>query len=57
MPQPQVEYQKPVKARDLSGRGGYVGGVLMWYGYAIEAIYIMMGVVLIATVDGILIYN
>ena len=29
----------------------------MWYGYAIEAIYIMFGTTLIATVAGILIYH
>ena len=29
----------------------------MWYGYAIEAIYIMIGTVLIATVVGILVYH
>jgi hypothetical protein len=29
----------------------------MWYGYAIEAIYIMIGTTLIATVAGILIYH
>jgi len=45
-----------VKVRDLSGRG-YVGAVLMWYGYAIEATYIMIGTVLIGTVVGILIYH
>jgi hypothetical protein len=28
---------EPAKVRDLSGRS-YVGAVLMWYGYAIEAI-------------------
>ena len=30
---------------------------VMWYGYAIEAIYIMIGTVLIATVAGILVYH
>ena len=29
----------------------------MWYGYTIEAIYIMIGTVLIATVGGILVYH
>jgi len=29
----------------------------MWYGYAIEATYIMISTVLIATVVGILIYH
>ncbi len=29
----------------------------MWYGYAFEAIYIVLGTVLIATVLGILIYH
>ena len=29
----------------------------MWYGYAIEAIYIVMGTVLIATVGAILVYH
>jgi hypothetical protein len=29
----------------------------MWYGYAIEAIFIMTGTVLTATVVGILIYH
>ena len=47
---------EPVTVRDLSGRG-YVGAVLMWYGYAIEAIYAVLGTVLIATVTGILIYH
>jgi hypothetical protein len=29
----------------------------MWYGYAFEAIYIVLGTVLTATVVGILIYH
>jgi hypothetical protein len=29
----------------------------MWYGYALEAIYIVLGTVLIATVLGLLIYH
>jgi hypothetical protein len=29
----------------------------MWYGYALEAIYIVLGTVLMATVLGILIYH
>ena len=29
----------------------------MWYGYAIEAIYIVKGTVLIATVGAILVYH
>jgi hypothetical protein len=29
----------------------------MWYGYTIEAIYIMIGTVLAVTVVGMLIYN
>ncbi len=29
----------------------------MWYGYAIEAIYIMIGTVLIAIIGGILLYH
>jgi hypothetical protein len=29
----------------------------MWYGYAIEAIYILLGALLIATILGILIYH
>jgi hypothetical protein len=29
----------------------------MWYGYAFEAIYIVLGTVLMATVLGILIYH
>ena len=29
----------------------------MWYGYAFEAIYIVLGTVLIATVLGILVYH
>jgi hypothetical protein len=36
---------------------GYAGAVPMWYGYAFEAIYIVLGIVLIATVLGILIYH
>jgi hypothetical protein len=47
---------EPVKVRDLSGRG-YGGAVLMWYGYATEAIYIVIGTVLIASVFGILVYQ
>jgi len=38
------------------GRGD-VCAVLMWYGYAFEAIYIVLGAVLIAAVLGILIYH
>jgi len=40
----------------LSGRG-YAGAISMWYGYAIEAIYIVIGTVLTATVVGMLIYH
>jgi len=29
----------------------------MWYGYTIEAIYIVIGTVLVASVAGILIYH
>jgi len=29
----------------------------MWYGYAFEAIYIVLGIVLVATILGILIYH
>jgi hypothetical protein len=34
-----------------------VGAVLMWYGYAFEAIYIVLGTVLTVTVVGKLIYH
>ena len=38
----------PMKASDVK---------IEWYGYAIEAIYIVLGIALIATVVGILIYQ
>jgi len=44
---------EPVRIRDR----GYVWALLMWYGYAFEAIYIVLGTVLTATVLGILIYH
>jgi hypothetical protein len=31
--------------------------MLMWYGYTIEAIYIMLGTMLIASLLGMLIYH
>ena len=54
-----------IDARDSAGvfqtvllrSRGYVGAVLMWYGYVFEAIYIVLGTVLTATVLGILIYH
>jgi hypothetical protein len=36
---------------------GHGGAVPMWSGYAFEGIYIVLGIVLIATVLGILIYH
>jgi hypothetical protein len=29
----------------------------MWYGYAFEAIYVVLGTVLIATIIGIIVYH
>ena len=34
-----------------------LGEFLMWYGYAFEAIYVMLGTMLGASVLGILIYH
>jgi hypothetical protein len=36
---------------------GYVEAVFMWYGYAFEAIYIVLGTVLGVSVLGILMYH
>ena len=44
-----------MKVHDPRGRG-YVDAILMWYGYTIEAIYIVLGTVLIPVVLGMLIY-
>jgi hypothetical protein len=34
-----------------------VGRAAMWFGHAMEAIYIVLGTVLVASVVGILVYN
>jgi hypothetical protein len=47
---------EPVKVSDLK-TVLVIGAVPMWYGYAIEAIYTILGTVLIAIVLGILIYQ
>jgi hypothetical protein len=49
-----------VKVRGLEDSPGNEGALsmwTMWYGYAIEAIYTVLGTVLVASVIGILIYH
>jgi hypothetical protein len=49
-----------VKVRGLEDSAGNEGALsmwTMWYGYAIEAIYTVLGTVLVASVIGILIYH
>jgi hypothetical protein len=46
-----------VKVNDLKDSPGNEGASSMWYGYAMEAIYTVLGTVLAATVLGILIYH
>lgn len=41
----------------LGDSRGYWGSALMWYGYAIEAIYIVLGTALIPIIVGVLIYQ
>jgi hypothetical protein len=49
--------EEPVKVNDLEDSPAREGLFSMWYGYAIEAIYTVLGTVLAATVLGILIYH
>ena len=60
-----IEFKRQV-AQELAGldvvtdddcRFDDVGADLIWYGYAFEAIYIVIGTLLTATVPGILIYH
>ena len=50
----RTENLEPVKLHDVST---YIGVVLMWYGYAFEAIYVALGTLLVPAVLGILIYH
>jgi hypothetical protein len=47
---------EPVK-KVLDSNTVTLGEFLMWYGYAFEAIYVMLGTMLGARVLGILIYH
>jgi hypothetical protein len=60
-----IEFKRQV-AQELAGldvvtdddcRFDDVGADLFWYGYAFEAIYIVIGTLLTATVPGVLIYH
>jgi len=46
-----------MKGPRLKDGRGYSGSALMWYGYAIEAIYIVLGTALIPIFLGVLIYQ
>jgi hypothetical protein len=45
-----------IKVSELENSPGDVGAVPMWYGYAIEAIYVVIGTMLIPVVLGMLFY-
>jgi hypothetical protein len=45
------------KANPIPCLNAYVGAVLMWYGYAFEAIYVVLGALLSASLLGILVYH
>jgi hypothetical protein len=49
--------EKPLKVNGLEDSPNNESVFSMWYGYAIEAIYTVLGTVLAATVLGILIYH
>jgi len=45
-----------MSASDFENSSGNVGAAGMWYGYLTEAIYVVLGTLLIASVVGILVY-
>ena len=61
-----IEFKRAGRPGELAGldvvtdddcRFDDVGADLFWYGYAFEAIYIVIGTLLTATVPGVLIYH